>query len=273
VTFVGAGSAGCGIAELIIRAMVDEGLSEVEARARIFMVDRFGLLTERTTELRDFQQRLAKPLESIEKWDTKSELGDPSLLDVVSNAKVTVLIGVSGKAGLFTEQVIRRLHADCSNPIILPLSNPSQHVEATPADILNWTKGEATVATGSPFGDVEYQGTTFRISQCNNSYVFPGIGLGVIACKARLVSDEMLMIASRTIARLAIDADDLPGAVLPPLELLPSISKKIAFEVSKIAQAQGLAGNMSDDELHAAIEANFWIPAYREYRRIAMRAH
>ena len=269
VIFVGSGSAGCGIAEQVIKAMVTEGLTDAEARAKIFMVDRSGLLTEGMEDLRDFMKNLAQPLSVINKWELAENNNHPSLIDVVKNTKATILIGVSGKQGLFTEDIIREMVNGCSRPIILPLSNPSQHAEAYPHDVVEWTDGKAIVATGSPFKPVKYNGATFEISQCNNSYVFPGVGLGVISCGARLISDEMLMAASRTLADLSLNSKGKTNAVLPPLTSLPEISRKIAMVVAKTAIRQELAREMTDDELNAAIDHNFWTPAYREYRRIA----
>ena len=269
VIFVGSGSAGCGIAELIINAMVIEGLTDAQARARVFMVDRFGLLTQGMTDLLDFQERLAQSSSAVKEWKLTSDSDYANLMDVISNTEASILIGVSGKPGLFTEEVIRQMLAGCPRPIILPLSNPSQHVEAHPQDVVAWTDGKAIVATGSPFEEVEHNGEAFEISQCNNSYVFPGVGLGVISCKARLVSDEMLMVASTTLAELSPGQEDQSSAVLPPLTALPQISRKIAFAVAKTAIAQDLAREMTDDELLASIERNFWTPVYREYRRIA----
>ena len=269
VVFVGSGSAGCGIAELIINAMVIEGLTGAQARARVFMVDRFGLLTQGMTDLLDFQERLAQSSSAVKEWKLTSDSDYANLMDVISNTEASILIGVSGKPGLFTEEVIRQMLAGCPRPIILPLSNPSQHVEAHPQDVVAWTDGKAIVATGSPFEEVEHNGEAFEISQCNNSYVFPGVGLGVISCKARLVSDEMLMVASTTLAELSPGQEDQSSAVLPPLTALPQISRKIAFAVAKTAIAQDLAREMTDDELLASIERNFWTPVYREYRRIA----
>ena len=269
VVFVGSGSAGCGIAELIINAMVIEGLTGAQARARVFMVDRFGLLTQGMNDLLDFQERLAQSSSAVKEWKLTSDSDYANLMDVIRNTEASILIGVSGKPGLFTEEVIRQMLAGCPRPIILPLSNPSQHVEAHPQDVVAWTDGKAIVATGSPFEEVEHNGEAFEISQCNNSYVFPGVGLGVISCKARLVSDEMLMVASTTLAELSPGQEDQSSAVLPPLTALPQISRKIAFAVAKTAIAQDLAREMTDDELLASIERNFWTPVYREYRRIA----
>ena len=269
IVFVGSGSAGCGIAELIINAMVIEGLTDAQARTRIFMVDRSGLLTEGMIDLLDFQERLVQPQSALKEWKLTSEGDYVNLIDVISNTDASILIGVSGKPGLFTEEVIRQMLAGCSRPVILPLSNPSQHVEAHPQDVVTWTDGKAIIATGSPFEQIEHNGEAFEISQCNNSYVFPGVGLGVISCKAKLVSDEMLMVASTTLAELSPGQEDQSSAVLPPLTALPQISRKIAFAVAKTAISQDLAREMTDDELLAAIEHNFWTPVYREYRRIA----
>lgn len=272
IVFVGAGSAGCGIAELIISAMIAEGLTDAQARSQIFMVDRYGLLTEGMENLMDFQERLLQPKAAIQSWPLESDSEYPGLYDVINNVGAGVLIGVSGKPGLFTERVVRRMHALCERPIILPLSNPSRHVEAHPAQVMEWTAGQAIVATGSPFGQVEYNGQRFTIAQCNNSYIFPGIGLGVIACKSSRVTDEMLMTASMTLSASAPDVDDPKASILPPLTDLPQISRKIAFAVAKMAMSQGHAREIPDDELLEIIEHNFWTPAYREYRRIAARA-
>lgn len=189
VVFVGAGSAGCGIAEMLIQQMISEGLNDEHARKQMFMVDRFGLLTEGMEGLRDFQQKLAQTQSDLDSWSFSGEFA--SLLDVINCAKPSILIGVSGQSGLFTEQVIRAMRQHCEQPIVFPLSNPSRQVEARPEQVIEWTEGNVIIATGSPFQPVEYEDKTFPIAQCNNSYIFPGIGLGVIASKARLISDEM----------------------------------------------------------------------------------
>ncbi len=269
IVFVGSGSAGCGIAELIISAMTAQGLDDAEARARIFMVDRFGLLTEGMTDLADFQQKLVQPQTALKGWRLSKDSQYASLLDVISNCKSSVLIGVSGKPGLFTEEVIRQMHAHCPRPVILPLSNPSRQVEAQPSQIIEWTDGQAIVATGSPFPAVEYKGKVYEISQCNNSYVFPGIGLGVVSSRATRVTDEMLMVASTTLAQQSPADDGHSTAILPPLTALSALSRKIAFAVARKAQSQGCARESSEEETLAAIEKNYWNPAYREYRRIA----
>ncbi|AKH64507.1 MULTISPECIES: NAD-dependent malic enzyme [Photorhabdus] len=268
VTFLGAGSAGCGIAEQIVAQMKSEGLSEEQARARIFMVDRFGLLTDKLPNLLDFQNKLVQKSNSLAEWDVNSD--SISLLDVVRNAKPTVLIGVSGQAGLFTEEIIREMHKHCERPIVMPLSNPTSRVEARPEDIINWTDGAALVATGSPFNPVKYKDQEYPIAQCNNSYIFPGIGLGVIASGAKLVTDGMLMAASRTLADCSPLAKEGTGPLLPPIDDIQEVSRKIAKQVAKEAQIQGVATVTSDGALDEAIERNFWKPEYRVYKRTSL---
>jgi malate dehydrogenase (oxaloacetate-decarboxylating) len=272
IAFVGSGSAGCGIAELVVSAMVIQGLSDLEARSRIFMVDRYGLVTSDMSDLRDFQQVLAQDKAALSEWRMGGGSETIELIDVVSNAHPSILIGVSGKPGLFTEAVIREMYSHCSRPIVLPLSNPSKHVEAHPDDVIEWTDGQAIVATGSPFPVVEYAGQKFVISQCNNSYIFPGIGLGVIAAKSAKISDAMLMVASITLADLSPESILNTDGILPPLTELANLSRTIAFAVAKVAMSEGHARQISDEELSADIERNFWTPEYREYRRIATRA-
>ncbi|RLM03104.1 NAD-dependent malic enzyme [Gibbsiella quercinecans] len=265
VAFLGAGSAGCGIAEQIVAQMKSEGLSEEEARARVFMVDRFGLLTDKLPNLLEFQSKLVQKSEALAGWGLENDA--ISLLDVVRNAKPTILIGVSGQPGLFTEEVIREMHKHCPRPIVMPLSNPTSRVEARPEDIINWTDGAALVATGSPFAPVMYKGKQYPIAQCNNSYIFPGIGLGVLASGANRVTDAMLMAASRTLAECSPLANDGQGPLLPNIDDIQGVSKCIAMEVGKAAQLQGVAVVTSEDALSKAIEHNFWSPQYRNYKR------
>ena len=267
VAFLGSGSAGCGIAEQIVAQMKAEGLSDEKARQRVFMVDRFGLITDNMPNLVDFQRPLAQSLEHISDWETAGE--NISLLEVMQNGKPDILIGVSGQPGLFTKEVIQTMLAHCERPIVFPLSNPTSRVEATPEDIINWTDGQALVATGSPFAPVEYKGKLFEIAQCNNSYIFPGIGLGVLACGAKRVTDAMLMSASRALAATSPMAISGEGALLPALEDIQEVSRQIAKMVAKTAQLQGHALQISDAALDEAIEANFWQPEYRQYRRVS----
>ncbi|MCW8330981.1 NAD-dependent malic enzyme [Photobacterium sp. SDRW27] len=267
ITFVGAGSAGCGIAEAIIAQMVAEGLSDSAARERIFMVDRWGLLTDDMQNLLSFQQKLTQKTASVSSWNST---GSISLLDVISHAKPTVLIGVSGVPGLFSQEVISEMHAHCSRPIVLPLSNPTSRVEATPSDILRWTEGNALIATGSPFEPVIFDGKTFPIAQCNNSYIFPGIGLGVLASGATRVTDEMLMASSRALAECSPLAQFGEGNLLPPLEEIHQVSRHIALAVAKKAIEQQTAPQRTDEQLLEKIESTFWEPEYLKYKRTAL---
>ncbi|PKH24328.1 NAD-dependent malic enzyme [Enterobacterales bacterium CwR94] len=268
VVFLGAGSAGCGIAEQIIAQMKSEGLSDEEARARVFMVDRFGLLTDKLPNLLPFQSKLVQKSELLQAWDVQNDA--LSLLDVVRNAQPDIMIGVSGQPGLFTEEIIREMHKHCKRPIVMPLSNPTSRVEATPQDIIAWTDGAALVATGSPFSPVQWKGETYPIAQCNNSYIFPGIGLGVIAARATRVTDGMLMAASRALADCSPLVNEGHGPVLPEVKDIQGVSKVIAMAVAKMAQQQGAAVVTSEDVLSRAIADNFWLPQYRSYRRTSI---
>ena len=268
VVFLGAGSAGCGIAEQIIAQMKSEGLSDEEARAKVFMVDRFGLLTDKLPNLLSFQSKLVQKSENLASWHLDSDA--ISLMDVVRNAKPDILIGVSGQPGLFSEEIIREMHSHCARPIVMPLSNPTSRVEATPADILAWTDGAALVATGSPFAPVTLHDKTYPIAQCNNSYIFPGIGLGVIASGATRVTDSMLMAASRALADCSPLVNEGEGPVLPEVKDIQGVSKVIAMAVGKAAQLAGVAVVTSEDVLSKAIANNFWMPQYRNYRRTSI---
>ncbi len=264
IAFLGAGSAGCGIAEHIIRQMQREGLTEEQARKQVFMVDRYGLLTDNMTELQSFQAPLVQKEADIASWDKTQKLG---LEQVAKQAKITVLFGVSGQKGLFTQGVIEALCENTENPIVLPLSNPTSRVEATPQEITNWSKGKAIIATGSPFPNTLYEGQSYEISQCNNSYIFPGIGLGVLAARATGISDNMLMVASQALADASMEYEKAPGALLPPLKVIKQISEKIACAVAQQAIEDKLALPVTDENMHRRLEANFWLPKYRNYRR------
>lgn len=267
VAFVGAGSAGCGIAEQIIAQMTSEGISPLQARSQVYMVDRFGLLTQGMEGLRDFQQKLVQGKHAIEDWQVEGDYA--SLLEVMHGAKPDILIGVSGQAGLFSEEIIKAMKQHCSTPIVFPLSNPSRQVEATPSQVINWTEGKVIVATGSPFDTVKYQGKEFPIAQCNNSYIFPGIGLGVISANINRITDRMLQIASETLAAASPLANTGKGELLPPLTGIAQLSKDIAFAIAKEAFVEKLALALTDEELKEKIERNYWQAEYRQYRRIS----
>ena len=264
IAFLGAGSAGCGIAEHIVRQMQREGLSEEQARKQVFMVDRYGLLTDNMTELQEFQAPLVQKQADIEHWDKSKQL---SLLQVVKQAKVTVLFGVSGQKGLFTQEVIEAMCANAEQPIVLPLSNPTSRIEATPQEVTNWSRGRAIIATGSPFPNTTFAGQVFEVSQCNNSYIFPGIGLGVLAARATGISDNMLTAASQALADISVEYKKAPGAILPPIKVIREISERIAYAVALQAVEDKLALPITAENLKRRLESNFWRPEYRNYRR------
>ncbi|MGM8899316.1 MULTISPECIES: NAD-dependent malic enzyme [unclassified Psychrobacter] len=264
IAFLGAGSAGCGIAEHIVRQMQREGLTEEQARSQVFMVDRYGLLTDSMTELQEFQAPLVQKEANIQHWDKSEQLG---LAQVIEQAKITVLFGVSGQKGLFTKEVIEKLCANTEHPIVLPLSNPTSRVEATPQEVTSWSHGRAIIATGSPFPHTTFEGQSFEVSQCNNSYIFPGIGLGVLAARATGISDNMLMAASQALADISMEYDKAPGAILPPIKLIREISEKIAYAVALQAVEDKLALPVTLETLERRLKANFWLPKYRNYRR------
>ncbi|MCH6254987.1 NAD-dependent malic enzyme [Puniceicoccaceae bacterium K14] len=268
VVFVGSGSAGCGIAEHVVAQMKMEGASEEQARSQIFMIDRHGLLTDDLEGLVDFQKPLTQKLEIVAAW--KNSNGKIGLLETINGAKPTVLIGVSGQPGLFTEEAIRAMASHVDHPIIFPLSNPTSQVEAFPKDVVAWSDGKAIIATGSPFGPVEFKGSTYEIAQCNNSYIFPGIGLGVLAVKARRVTNNMLMASSASLASASPRISDKNGSLLPKISDIRSVSKIIAKDVAKQAIEDGVALAIPEEAIGQAIEANFWFPEYRRYERTSL---
>jgi len=266
VVFVGGGSAGCGIAQQIVAHMVKHGLTEAQALSRIYLFTHDGLLTQGMEQLLGFQQKFAKEPDEVSNWATNGAA--ITLLDLVREAKPTILIGVSGQAGLMTEEVIKTMYANCKKPVVLPLSNPTSHVEAVPEDIIQWTDGNALVATGSPFDPVEFQGRQYTIAQCNNSYIFPGVGLGVIASQANRVTEKMFMLASETLADSSPLANGKGTELLPTLNKIRELSLSIAIAVGLQAIKEGVAPAISKEELEKNIQANFWIPEYRDYRRL-----
>jgi len=260
---VGAGSAGTGIAGQAVRAMVAAGVAEDDARRRCWLVDRDGLLHDRMDGLASFQQAFARSWDEVAGWDDDGD-GVVELLDVVRRVGPHALVGVTGQPGLFTEEIVRAQAAQVERPIVLPLSNPTPRAEAIPADVLAWTDGAALVGTGSPFAPVEIADRTVPIAQVNNVYVFPGVGLGVVAVKARAVSDEMLTAAATEIGRLA--AENADGGILPPVTESREVARHVAFAVARTAVHQALATPMTDDEISTSIDEASWFPVYRELR-------
>ena len=266
VAILGAGSAGCGIAEQLVAAMVEEGLPEPEARSRFFLIDRPGLLHDGMGDLRPFQRKLAQPKDRVIGWRTADDR-PIGLLEVIENARPTILIGVSGQPHIFTEPAVRAMASHTNRPIIFPLSNPTSRAEATPADLIAWTDGRALIATGSPFDDVAYQGRRYPIAQCNNSYIFPGVGLGVRAVQARRVTDAMFMAAARALADTAPARRDPAGALLPPLSESRQVARTIALAVADAARRGGLAESAQSDDLERLVDDKVWVPEYRPMRR------
>ena len=264
IVILGAGSAGCGIAALIIHAMMDEGLSETAARAQIYMVDKNGLLLEGMPELLPFQQALLKSRESIQHW-TCADKSLVSFMDVVKNIHPHALLGVSGQSGAFREEIIREMAAHVDKPIIMPLSNPITHSEATPTDLMVWTDNRAIIGSGSPYGSIVKNGQLFRVDQTNNVYIFPGVGLGLIAVKAKKVTDKMFMVAAKALASCSPAFNDPKANLLPPLTEVRQVSYKVAFAVAKEAIRDKLALPMTDEELEECIQSCIWKPEYVPY--------
>jgi len=266
VAVVGAGSAGCGIASLLLQAMIDAGASEAEARRRFYMIDRNGLLLEGMPGITPAQVPFVQKRDAVADWKlaTANTFG---LLDVASNARPTVLIGVSGQAGAFAEPVVRAMAQHAGRPVIFPLSNPTSRSEATPEQLLAWTDGRALIGTGSPFAPVAWNGRTIGIDQTNNSYIFPGVGLGVLAAGARRVTDAMFMVAAKALADMSPTAKDKAGRLLPPVGQLRPVSAAVAKAVARQAQADGIAEPCDPAVLDERIKAYIWEPHYRPYRK------
>lgn len=261
VAVFGAGSAGCGIAGLIRAAMCDAGLSESEAAARFCMVDRDGLLVEGMDGLAPFQAPFVQARQAVAGW----ALGRPDrieLLDVVRNARPTVLIGVSGQAGAFSEPVVRAMAQYNDRPVIFPLSNPTSRAEATPADIEVWTDGRALVGVGSPFPPLMRNGARFKVDQTNNSYIFPGVGLGVLAVGASRVTVGMFMAAAKALADASPARDNPLHNLLPPVSALPEVAAKVALAVAMQAHREGAAPNVPIDQIQQRLRAKIWTPRY-----------
>ena len=263
IVVFGAGSAGVGIADLIALALTEDGLSAEEAAGRIYLLDRPGLLTTDMSDLYDYQKPYAKDPAQVADW--RAADGTLGLAEVVEHLHPTMLVGTSGVTGAFGESVIRAMHEHCERPIILPMSNPTVLAEQTPENLLEWTDGAALVATGSPFGPVERDGTTYRIGQANNALMFPGLGLGVIVCRAATMPPSLFIAAARALAKLANPSDPAQG-LLPDITRLREVSATVAVDVIAAAQAEGIARVDVDDPIEAVHEA-MWTPEYLPIQR------
>lgn len=289
IVIFGMGTAGAGIAGQLTAAMVAQGVPEAQARRRFWAVDRQGLLTRDMTALSDLQRRYARDPAEVADWRRDGCLGKtavpgeravpgshirpggpgvadgPGLAEVVARVHPTVLIGTSTRAGAFTEAVVRDMAAHADRPVILPMSNPTALSEAAPADLIRWTGGRALVATGSPFGDVDHGGIRYEIGQANNALIFPGLGLGVIAARARHVTDGMLLAAARAVAGL-VDISTLGAPLLPRVADLRETSVAVAAAVAGAAEAEGVASAPLDADLAGQVRALMWEPRYRPVR-------
>lgn len=266
IAVVGFGSAGIGIANLLAQFMQDTGLSADEARNRFYGIDRYGLITENSKDLRPEQQLFARKEDEVRSW--RQPNGEIALVDVVRNAKPSVLIGVSGQAGAFTEQAVREMAKYTPRPVIFPLSNPTSRSEATPQDLLDWTGGRALIGTGSPFEPVNLGGKMVHIAQINNSYIFPGLALGIVASRAKRVTDTMVKAAAQELVRHLPTQKNKAASLLPPISEARELARQIGLAVGRQAIRDGQAQVADEDSLERELQANIWEPVYVPYHHI-----
>jgi malate dehydrogenase (oxaloacetate-decarboxylating) len=265
IVVFGFGSAGLGITDLLAQFIEDRGLSKEEARARFYAIDQYGLITESRQNVSPEQLPYARKEQEVQSWRPPN--GEITLLNVVRNVKPTVLIGVSGQPGTFTEQVVREMARSTSRPVIFPLSNPTSRSEATPQDLMNWTEGRALVGTGSPFPPVEYGGKKTPVAQTNNSYIFPGLALGIVASRARFVTDSMVKAAAKGLIRHLPTQKDKEAPLLPPISQARELGRFIGEAVGRQAIQDGQAQIAGEDALTRELDANIWKPQYVPYVR------
>jgi malate dehydrogenase (oxaloacetate-decarboxylating) len=268
IVILGAGSSAIGICDQMVAAMVNEGTSLQDARRTIWLVDSRGLVQERRSGLEESKRKYAQPIERTVEWKVNASNGF-TFNDVVKNVRPTILIGTSAQAGAFTEDIVREMAKHVDRPVIFPLSNPTSKSEAAPSDLLAWTEGRALIATGSPFPHTSRAGQLIRISQCNNAFIFPGVGLGVIASGARRVTDAMFVAAARVLSELSPTLNDPDAPLYPQLERVREISRKVALAVALEAQQAGLSETTSDVELEKRLADKMWQPHYFPLRRVA----
>jgi malate dehydrogenase (oxaloacetate-decarboxylating) len=259
VVIFGSGTAGIGIADQLHDAMTSQGLDTAAARARLWCLDRYGLLTDDMAGLRDFQVPYARPAAEVRDWPGYGTGSGIGLADVVRRVHPTILVGTSTQHGAFTKQVVQDMAAHVDRPVILPMSNPTTLAEATPADLIAWTGGRALIAAGSPFGPVTYQGVTYQIGQANNALIFPGLGLGALVSRATRITDHMITSAARAVAELTDTAT--PGApLLPPIDDLRTTSARVALAVALAAVHDGVAEHA--DVTAESVRDAMWKPRY-----------
>ncbi|ATY87498.1 malolactic enzyme [Lactococcus lactis] len=251
----GGGSAGAGIAGRVHAEMVSEGLSEEEAYKHFFMIDQQGLLFDDMEDLTPAQKPFAK-----KRADYKDAGDMTDLLNVVKTVKPTILVGTSTNPGAFTKEVVEAMCANTERPVIFPISNPTKKMEATAEQVIEWSDGKAFVATGVPSGTISYKGVDYQIGQANNSLIYPGLGLGMLASEAKLLTDEMIGAAAHSLSGL-VDPGKPGAPVLPPFEFVADVSIKVAEAVAKKAQEQGLTESKETDMAKAVRDLK-WYPEY-----------
>jgi malate dehydrogenase (oxaloacetate-decarboxylating) len=267
VLFAGAGASAQGIADLIVAAFVDEGMPRDQARRHVWMVDSRGLVTTARPNLENFKATYARPYQEVASWRPQ-DTEHISLEETIHGAKPTILLGTSGTPKLFTESIVRAMAQHNERPLIFPLSNPTSKAECIPKDALTWSQGKAIVATGSPFEPVPFAGKQFRIGQCNNIFIFPGVGLGIWAGQVTRVTDEMFLDAAKTLAGF-VDPDDLEQvALFPRLQRIRDISHAVACAVVRRGVEQGHANERLLDGLSERIRDAMWFPEYLPIRRV-----
>jgi malate dehydrogenase (oxaloacetate-decarboxylating) len=264
IVILGAGSAATGISDQIVATMIAEGLTDEEAKASIWLIDSQGLVHDGRLNLESFKQKYAQPLSRISEWKLQSDR-NITLETVVDHVCPTILLGTGAQPGIFTEAIVRKMMTYTSHPVIFPLSNPSSKCEAVPADLISWSNGKALVATGSPFADVVYEKRKFTIGQCNNAFIFPGVGLGTIAVGARRVTDKMFVAASKELKEHSPALQNPSASLFPKLEDVREVSQCVALAVALEAQNSGLAPMRSREEVARRIQAIIWMPEYQRY--------
>jgi malate dehydrogenase (oxaloacetate-decarboxylating) len=261
IVFLGAGSAGIGVADFLRAAIREEGVSENEARSHFWFVDKDGLLHSGRKDLSPEQSVYAQPKERVSGWPATAN-GHIGLADVIGKIEATILIGLSTVGGAFTETIVREMARKVQRPIIFPISNPTIKSEAKADDLIRWTDGRALIATGSPFEPVSYDGRRIPIAQCNNIYIFPAIGLGVVASGARRVTDAMILAAARALAENSPALHDASASLLPALTDLRKVAVQIATAVGLEAQKAGVAPKTTEEKLRERVKATQWTPGY-----------
>ena len=261
IVMFGAGSAGIGVADGLREAMKEEGLSEPEARSSFWVIDSGGLLHTGRKDLTPEQSVYAQPESRLSGWPRTSN-GQVGLADVIQKIEATILIGLSTVGGAFSEPIVREMARKAERPVIFPLSNPTAQSEAKAEDLIHWTDGRALVATGSPFPPVSYGGRKIPIAQCNNVYIFPAMGLGVVASRARSITEPMLLAAARALGANSPALKDPSASLLPPLTEIRRATSEIAVVVGIEAQKDGVAPKFSEEELRRRVAKTQWTPAY-----------